>query len=612
MAITLLGTPLDNVGDGDSYTPETGSDRQVVSLSGARVIGTTGVLLSSETYDGVAMTLDATDWRVQGGSNSLIAAISSMLEADLPAGSAAIVRTWSTDTPDLEDGWLATLAGVDQTTPLVAAQAANENSSSDLLLSFAVEEDGFVAIGVLSQADITTPAGYTLQRHAVISGSTRFAVYTKAILADGTENVTIVSPHVKVAAAGSYRAAAVATMAITDVDTDETLVAGQTGIAVTGTDMGTTNANREFTILQGAVEIAQTETGVGTATAATLTLVMETVPEDLKFGAATLRVTRDDLETDDIAITLNPASGETYVDVGTPNTEATDRITAVADIASGDQLHAQGVGGGAAPTGLVLNTDATFYFTSGNTPTDFDVRVWSATSGVWGAFATQTVAVTDTASGAATLPVPTAAGTAELTRKAQGAATLPALTAAGSAVVTRKAQGAATLPAPTASGTATVSGDNPTATGAPSLPGVTAAGAASLTRKASGAATLPGVLAAGTARVVRKASGVATLPGLTASGSGEVVQPQTAEGAAELPFPIASGSARIIHRASGAAVLPGLVAIAIEEVPEAGTRTEAMDEVTVMVVAAEPRTMRVPAESRSMRATRESRLMIVS
>jgi hypothetical protein len=179
---------------------------------------------------------------------------------------------------------------------------------------------------------------------------------------------------------------------ITDADTDEIVLDGQTGVAVTGTDLGTTNADRTFTLRQGSTSVPQTETGTGTATAATLTIGIEQTGADIKFGAATLRATRtSDSAFGELAITVNPPSGQLYVDIGTPNATADDRITAVADIASGDQLQARGVGGGAAPTGLTINTDATWQFSSGNTPAAFDVRVWDASDSTWGAWATQSI-----------------------------------------------------------------------------------------------------------------------------------------------------------------------------------------------------------------------------
>ena len=110
----------------------------------------------------------------------------------------------------------------------------------------------------------------------------------------------------------------------------------------------------------------------------------------------------------------------------------------------------------------------------------------------------QVAASGPTASGAATLPAVTGAGTAIAHREASGAATLPGLTAAGTAKTHREASGAATLPGLTAAGTAETA-EPPSASGAATLPALTAAGTAKTHRTASGAATLPALTAAGTA-----------------------------------------------------------------------------------------------------------------
>ncbi len=179
---------------------------------------------------------------------------------------------------------------------------------------------------------------------------------------------------------------------ITDVDTDETINDGQTGVAVTGTSMGTSNANRAFTLIQGSVSVTQTETGTGTSTAATLTIAVDKSGTDIAFGAATLRITRtSDSSFGELAVTVNPPSGQIYAVVGTPDPTSANRITAVSDIASGDQIQARGSGGGSIPTGLNIDTDATFWFSSGNTPTTFEVRVWDSSDFTWGAWATQTI-----------------------------------------------------------------------------------------------------------------------------------------------------------------------------------------------------------------------------
>lgn len=173
---------------------------------------------------------------------------------------------------------------------------------------------------------------------------------------------------------------------VTDVDTDETITSTQTNVVVTGTDFDTATVE----IRQGSTEVAQSIDSQ-TGTSIQFDVVFDSGATDLKHGAATLAVINGDTLEDTIGITIDAPSGQLYVDIGTPNTTSADRITATADLASGDQLQARGEGGGAAPTGLTLNSDATFYFTSGNTPTNFDVRAWSVADSTWGAWATQTV-----------------------------------------------------------------------------------------------------------------------------------------------------------------------------------------------------------------------------
>ena len=176
------------------------------------------------------------------------------------------------------------------------------------------------------------------------------------------------------------------------VSGSNTFAAGDTGVPVVGTNLGATTGDRTFSLIQSTVEVDQTQTS-GDATSGEFTVVTEPGSGgDIKFGDATFRVTVGS-DTADQDVTVNPASGQIFVDIATPDTEADNRITAVGDIASGDQIHARGVGGGAVPTGLQLNDDGTFEFTSGHTPASFDVRVWDHTDQTWGSFATQTITI---------------------------------------------------------------------------------------------------------------------------------------------------------------------------------------------------------------------------
>lgn len=84
-------------------------------------------------------------------------------------------------------------------------------------------------------------------------------------------------------------------------------------------------------------------------------------------------------------VTINPPTGWNYVNVGTPNTTAANRLTASSDAASGDQC----AWGNIVGTGSVtVNSDLTFVADSG--VSSFDVKFWTPGSG-WGSVQTQTV-----------------------------------------------------------------------------------------------------------------------------------------------------------------------------------------------------------------------------
>ncbi len=117
-------------------------------------------------------------------------------------------------------------------------------------------------------------------------------------------------------------------------------------------------------------------------------------------------------------ITADPQSY--VVVVGTPDPTSAYRITATPDISSGDWIQWRGVGGGAPPTGLSVLSDATWMFSSGNTPANFDVRISDDGGATWGSWATQSVGVTVALTGlAATASAGTAGNTHAITPTGQ-------------------------------------------------------------------------------------------------------------------------------------------------------------------------------------------------
>lgn len=173
---------------------------------------------------------------------------------------------------------------------------------------------------------------------------------------------------------------------VTDVNTNESFRSDQTGVVVTSTGAGSLQGSGGITLRQNALVATQTITS-WSATSQTF----NAVPGNLKFGSATLRVTENAGAFGEIPVTLQPPTGQIYTNLTSVFSTASDRITAIPDLAAGDQLHVRAVGGGPAPAGLVLNPDCTYYFSSGSTPTAFEVRAWDAGDSTWGAFATQTL-----------------------------------------------------------------------------------------------------------------------------------------------------------------------------------------------------------------------------
>ena len=172
---------------------------------------------------------------------------------------------------------------------------------------------------------------------------------------------------------------------ITDVDEDNTIVSTQANVEIDGTDFDT--ATVEIEQEQGPV--AQSIDSQNATTIVFDTVFMGAGAEpDLRYGSATLRVVNGDAQEDTIAITITAPSGFAYVTIGTPDTEASNRITAVADIAGGDQLEWSNVQGGT-EADVIINDDGTFECDAAVTA--FDVRCWDSGDGTWGTAATQSV-----------------------------------------------------------------------------------------------------------------------------------------------------------------------------------------------------------------------------
>jgi hypothetical protein len=146
--------------------------------------------------------------------------------------------------------------------------------------------------------------------------------------------------------------------------------------------LGATEADRDFDLIQGATEVLQSQ-GEGDDTGGSFDVVGFELGGLLSYAATSARVTTAD-GNDSVSVTISPPAGRDYVDIGTPDPVAANRITAIPDIESGDQLEWGNIQG----TGtVVVNDDATFDADEGVTA--FDVRAQDGTG--WGDWATQTV-----------------------------------------------------------------------------------------------------------------------------------------------------------------------------------------------------------------------------
>jgi hypothetical protein len=111
----------------------------------------------------------------------------------------------------------------------------------------------------------------------------------------------------------------------------------------------------------------------------------------VKYGAASLKVTADSGGTDVIAVGINPAPGNGYVDIASIATEGV--ILSIPDIEVGDQIRYESTIGGSYT--LTVNDDLTFTI-SGDIPNGtytVDMRAWDHTDETWGTVGTQTIVI---------------------------------------------------------------------------------------------------------------------------------------------------------------------------------------------------------------------------
>jgi hypothetical protein len=208
--------------------------------------------------------------------------------------------------------------------------------------------------------------GYGAQRH---TASHHFVGLDASRIAEAKISATTVDMF-----ATGYFGIVAAPPTVTSVDTDNVVVAGQANVAVAGS--GLTNAT--FALVQGAVTSALVVDST-TDTTAQIDISLG----NCKYGAASVRATTV-TGTGSKSVTVTPETGTKFIDLGTPNTTAANRITAIPDLQASWQLRVYDVTG-ATIDDITLYDDGTFSAPPG---CSFQVE---ANNGVeWGASGLQT------------------------------------------------------------------------------------------------------------------------------------------------------------------------------------------------------------------------------
>lgn len=252
--------------------------------------------------------------------------------------------------------------------------------------------------GTLTQANNFAIAALA----ATATGADLPSGWTNLITTDGRQDYKVLSSTSSISADwGTFNASGgwagvlavykdASSVTVTDVDTDESITATQTNVVVTGTGFGSSQGAGSVTIRQGSTSVTQTIDSWA-ATSIQFDTVFDSGSPDLKHGSATLRVTENGGAYGELAITIAAISGRTYIDLGTPNTTSSYRISASSDLASGDQLEVRGLNGYDFPAGHTVNTDATVTLDSGVTGVAFEARAWSVADSTWGSWARQDI-----------------------------------------------------------------------------------------------------------------------------------------------------------------------------------------------------------------------------
>lgn len=387
MAITLTAGEVDTGGGtGRSITPTVPSGAELFYVGQTMDDSGVGKDFSQATYDSNNMTSvvnsddNTTDHRP--------AVIWSYDVSGRTLPESITVNGGISDTDQsVFSGIAASGSGITQRGSAVTVRGSTASTSAAITIPTTIGDTVLVYLawdGVTAETDVTKSSGQTLVTGTAGIASMLGAFYS--FVATGTSTtLTFTKTGSNVyglVGVALYEGSAVT---VTDVDTDETITNGQTGIVITGTNFGATQGSGTVTI--GGV--AQTVTAWAD-TSITITHVLGT----MAFGTNSLVVTNNSSDTGNLNVTVNPASGKSYVTL-TSVASSGQRITAVADLVAGDQLEYDNT---TTPDSspVAIAADGTFTITDSDPSGEsFDVRAWDSGTPGWGTAATQTVSSVD-------------------------------------------------------------------------------------------------------------------------------------------------------------------------------------------------------------------------
>lgn len=338
---------------------------------------------------------DVANYNSQGsGITSVIAS-----KPNAASGTTTITATVGTSSSVL-DLVIYEVSGIATSTPLdvqigaagnstaVSSGNATTTSSSDFLI-------GSAAFGSAFASSITVGSGWTAGPN--VDSSKLYTEY-QITSATGTfaATCTLGAAAAFVANFASYKSATgTSTPTVTSVNSGSSFTETATNVAVAGTNFA---SGMTSNLIQGSVSVAQPTTYTN-ATAATFNATLGSGTQlaytDSTY-ATTYTVTVGGVTSAAVSATITPIAGNIFQTLSSVNTTSSYRITATPDLVVGDQLEASGNSSGTAavPTGLQLNSDATYQFASGDTPANFWVRAYDSTNHVWGAWAEQVLVQT--------------------------------------------------------------------------------------------------------------------------------------------------------------------------------------------------------------------------